>query len=94
MFRLRLVAALLLALAPAPTAQAQAFATLERASILLDGGAAPPPDAAAGWQPVTLPDEWRRWRPEREGFAWYRLELAGPVPAGEPFALYLPSLSP
>jgi signal transduction histidine kinase len=92
-FRLRIVAALLVALAPAPTAQAQAFATLERASILLDGGAAPPPDDAAGWEPVTLPDEWRRRRPEREGFAWYRLELPGPVPAGVAYALHLPSLS-
>jgi signal transduction histidine kinase len=88
----RILAALLPVLAPAHAAETPCVTTLERAAILLDDRPTPPPDDAAGWEPVTLPDEWRRQRPEREGFAWYRLELAGPVPAGEPFALYLPSL--
>jgi signal transduction histidine kinase len=91
--RLRLLAALLLALTPARAEERRDVATVAEASILLDDRATPPPDDEPGWEPVTLPDEWRRRRPEREGFAWYRLELAGRVPAGERFALYLPSLS-
>jgi hypothetical protein len=91
--RLRLLVALLLVLEPADAVERPAVTTLARASILLDDRATPPPDDAPGWEPVTLPDEWRERRPEREGFAWYRIELTGRVPDGQRFALYLPSLS-
>jgi signal transduction histidine kinase len=90
---LRLLAAFLLALEPASAAERLDVATLAEASFLLDERPTPPPDDAAGWEPVTLPDEWRLRRPEREGFAWYRLELPGRAADGQPFALYLPSLS-
>jgi signal transduction histidine kinase len=66
---------------------------LDRAVILLDDRPTPPPDDAAGWEPVTLPDEWRERRPEHEGFAWYRFELPGPLASGELLGLYLPSLA-
>jgi signal transduction histidine kinase len=63
------------------------------AAILLDDRPTPPPDDAPGWEPVTLPDAWRERRPERDGFGWYRLELRGPAPPGEAYALYLPSVA-
>jgi signal transduction histidine kinase len=91
--RLALLAAFLLALEPARAAEPPGAVTLSEAWLLLDDRPTPPPDDAAGWEPVTLPDEWRRQRPERGGFAWYRLELAGRAANGQPFALYLPSLS-
>jgi len=80
-------------LAPPGANAAEPRATeLTEAAILLDASDAPPPDDAPGWVPLTLPDEWRRRRPDREGFAWYRLELPGPARADVPYAVYLPSL--
>jgi signal transduction histidine kinase len=73
--------------------EAHGSVRLDGGAILLDDRATPPPDDAPGWQPVTLPDEWRERRPEREGFAWYRFELPGPVAPGELYALHLPSLA-
>jgi signal transduction histidine kinase len=87
---------LLLALLPIGALPAAAAAppveTLTRASILLDSRETPPPDEDPAWQVVTLPDEWRKRRREKSGFAWYRLEVAGPAPPAERLALYLPSV--
>jgi signal transduction histidine kinase len=66
--------------------------TLREAAIRLDASATPPPDDAPGWEAITLPDAWRERRPEREGFAWYRLELPAALPETDLLALYLPSL--
>jgi signal transduction histidine kinase len=83
---------LALLLPPGALAQPGRVATLDSASLLLDARDTPPPDDAPGWVPVTLPDEWRRERPERDGFAWYRIELAGPAAPGEHLALLLSSV--
>jgi signal transduction histidine kinase len=42
---------------------------------------------------VSLPDRWRERRPDAGGFAWYRLELPGPVTPGTPWAVYLPHVN-
>jgi signal transduction histidine kinase len=55
--------------------------------------AARPPDAAAGWQPVALPDLWPKSRPEApRSVAWYRMAFDYPQGVGEPWAAYLPYL--
>jgi hypothetical protein len=53
--------------------------------------AATPPAEAAPWEPVALPDDWRRRRPGvREG--WYRFRLA-PAADAAARALYLPTVT-
>lgn len=59
-----------------------------RAELAIVDGERPPPESAA-WQPVELPDTWRRterWKTGLEG--WYRVRLAGQAPA-EPSSVYL-----
>jgi signal transduction histidine kinase len=77
---------------PAAAEADERVRTLTRALLLLDARESPPPDDTPGWEAVTLPDAWRERRPERSGFAWYRLELPGRPAPGEPWALHLPSL--
>jgi signal transduction histidine kinase len=50
---------------------------LDRADIVLSDAAEPPPDSAA-WEPQTLPDSWRKTRPDASGYAWYRLRFELP----------------
>jgi signal transduction histidine kinase len=66
---------------------------LERAALALSDAPEPPPPGDPAWQAVSLPDRWRERRPEAGGFAWYRLELPGPVAPGNAWALYLPHLN-
>ncbi|MDH3685512.1 MAG: sensor histidine kinase [Myxococcales bacterium] len=67
-------------------------ATLTRASLVLDAGERPPADDDPRWQHVRLPDEWRTRRPERSGFAWYRLEMPARKIGDERLAVYLASV--
>lgn len=56
---------------------------------------ATPPGAQRAWQPVTLPDIWRRSRPQvRPAVTWYRIPFVYPdgAAAGEPWAVYFPYL--
>jgi signal transduction histidine kinase len=46
----------------------------DRAQFLLSDAKTPPGDSAA-WQPVKLPDEWRRSRPGVSGEGWYRIDI-------------------
>lgn len=59
----------------------------------LDSEASAPPDDAAAWHPVTLPDNWNLSRAGKGGFGWYRLRfrLAQQPEALE--ALYIAKLS-
>lgn len=52
----------------------------------------PPPDDAAGWRELALPDRWRERRPGEGGLAWYRLALP-PAPPGTRPALLLSELN-
>lgn len=78
------------ACAARPEAWADAARRLEQAELVLSDAAEPP---AAGWEPVSLPDRWHERRPGVTGFAWYRFEVPGPVPAGDEWALYLPHVN-
>jgi len=56
--------------------------TLNRADFVIGEDSRPPNDAAA-WQAVSLPHEWRRTHPGREGIGWYRFRVDLPqAPAG------------
>lgn len=55
----------------APPPHATVF---DRAEFVLSDAKTPPGDAAP-WQPVTLPDEWRRSRPGVSGEGWYRIDF-------------------
>jgi signal transduction histidine kinase len=66
---------------------------LEQAQLALSAAPGAPAPHDPGWEPVSLPDRWRERRPDASGFAWYRLELPGPVAPGEPWALYLPHVN-
>jgi len=46
----------------------------EQAEFVLSDAADPPGEDAA-WEPVALPDEWRRTRPGVAGIGWYRIKL-------------------
>ena len=99
-----LVLALCAASACAPIEPPDGLVRLDRARFLLVGPPrsaseegqplpAPPPDEAAGWQAISLPDRWRERRPDRGGWAWYRFELP-PLPVtGEPLGILLPELN-
>lgn len=43
--------------------------------------------------PVTLPDQWRRRRPDASGFAWYRLTVDAPDGGGERCGVLLPDVN-
>jgi signal transduction histidine kinase len=66
---------------------------VERAELALSAAPEPPPPGDPAWEPVALPDRWRERRPDAGGFAWYRLEVPGPVAPGTPWALYLPHVN-
>lgn len=85
-----IVPLLLLACAAEPDSGPDGAHRIARAEIALGAAPEPPPTAQPGWQPVSLPDLWSESRPEAGGFAWYRLEVPGPVAAGAEWAVYLP----
>src|SRR5437868_63751 len=65
------------------------------AGEVLTSSAAIPPDPAAAWRQVVLPDEWRHQRNIADGTTlWYRFEFAwSPGGQGRPTALYVPYLN-
>lgn len=103
--RLRALAALLaacLAVCLAACSPRERFGsdvlTLTQAGLIEAGADWPValPDAAATWQPVTLPDAWDSSRPDYQGYVWYRLHFDTPAGWGGhtgPLAVYLPSVS-
>jgi len=70
----------------APPARATLF---DHAEFVLSDAKTPPGDAAP-WQPVTLPDEWRRSRPGVSGEGWYRIAVDLPAAPTRAQALELP----
>lgn len=70
----------------APTAHATVF---DQAEFVLSDAKTPPGDAAP-WQPVTLPDEWRRSRPGVSGEGWYRIVVDLPAAPTRAQALEVP----
>jgi signal transduction histidine kinase len=85
-----LALALLLGMTTARAADG-AVLQLDRAEIVLDDAAELPGDAAA-WQPVTLPDDWSKSRPQSPArAAWYRLRFdRSALAAASLPAIYLP----
>jgi signal transduction histidine kinase len=61
---------------------------LRQARFLADDAPRPPADAAP-WKAQALPDDWSESRAGRDGFAWYRFEVALPAPATRDHAFYL-----
>lgn len=61
---------------------------------MLPGTAAVPPVADSGWQPVRLPDLWRKSRPKVTPAAtWYRIGFEHPAqPPQQPWAVFFPYL--
>jgi signal transduction histidine kinase len=88
--RALLLVLLAFACAAAPEEGPDGARRLEPAEIALSGAAEPP---AAGWDAVRLPDRWAESRPGVGGFAWYRFEVPGPIPAGTEWAVYLPHVN-
>jgi signal transduction histidine kinase len=80
---------LLVALLPTQSAAGVPFA-FERALFLLSDSPTPPAEGAGSWEPIALPDYWRRMRPEVGGTGWYRFTLPRAA-AAERWAVYLPS---
>lgn len=64
--------------------------TLTQGEFVRSDAAEPPRE---GWEPVTLPDSWRKRRPDASGLAWYRVEFMLAALPAEPLALYLPRLA-
>jgi signal transduction histidine kinase len=65
---------------------------LDRGLVALTEAPDPPPLDSPTWEPVSLPDRWRGHRLAAGGFAWYRLEVPGPIAPGAEWAVYLPHL--
>jgi signal transduction histidine kinase len=85
-----LLALSLLLLHAASSAAPAAHATvIDRAEFVLSDAMTPPGDAAP-WQPVVLPDEWRRSRPGVSGEGWYRIGVDLPSAPNRAQALELP----
>jgi len=61
---------------------------VERAQFVLSD-ARTPPDASAAWQPVQLPDDWRRLGGDQRVQGWYRIRFDVPVVPERPLAIYL-----
>ena len=63
--------------------------TFEHADYLISD-AQTPPDDAAPWQPITLPDNWALTRPGFKGQVWYRIRffIAGNKPQSR--SVYIP----
>ncbi len=51
-----------------------------------------PPGNDAAWQPQSLPDDWRKTRPQASGSGWYRLRPVLDAPPQAVHALYVPRL--
>lgn len=64
--------------------------TFTQAEFVMSDEERPP---AAGWQSVTLPDNWRTRLPDTQGAAWYRVRFAMPTVPEPPQAIYLPRLA-
>ena len=69
-----LFAALLLEATFAVSADVNRQVVFERADFVLSE-ASRPPDENAGWQPVSLPHEWRHTHPGVTGRGWYRIQF-------------------
>ena len=69
-----LFAALLLEATSAASADVNRQVVFERADFVLSE-ASRPPDENAGWQPVSLPHEWRHTHPGVTGRGWYRIQF-------------------
>ncbi|MGB1580351.1 MAG: ATP-binding protein [Nevskiales bacterium] len=61
--------------------------------IISSSAEQPPPLNAAGWQAVTLPDDWQQQKRKQLEQAWYRFELDIPDVEKALWAIYLPSLT-
>lgn len=73
-----------------PWAHAQDLQRLEQAEFVKSDARVPP---ATGWQPQSLPDEWRRSRPGQHGHGWYRMRFSlSQAPRGS-WGLYLGQVS-
>ena len=67
---------------------------LRAGRFILDSERSTPPAADdPRWVPVTLPDAWRKTRPEVGGRGWYHFELSAPAAARERWAVYLPAVN-
>jgi signal transduction histidine kinase len=77
----------------APEGDPEGAFRLAQGELAVASASAPPPAGDPAWERISLPDRWREQRPEAGGFAWYRLEVPGPVAPGEPWALYLPHVN-
>jgi two-component system, NarL family, sensor histidine kinase UhpB len=65
---------------------------LDSGEFVLDGSQRPPDDAAP-WHPLELPDNWNLSRPDQGGFGWYRLRFELPSPSDEIYSIYVRKLS-
>jgi signal transduction histidine kinase len=84
-----LALSLLLLHSPSSAAPAAHATVFDRAEFVLSDAKIPPGDAAP-WQPVALPDEWRRSRPGVSGEGWYRVVVDLPGAPTRAQALELP----
>lgn len=65
--------------------------TLAQGELLISDSATPPV-SSAGWQTVTLPDQWPQARYASGDNGWYRFDLAAQAPT-ELWGVYLPRLN-
>lgn len=77
------------------TSLSQAAAIEPAQALMLAAPDTTPPAADRGWEPASLPDLWRRSRPNApRSAAWYRVDFDYPEnQAGQPWAVYLPYLT-
>jgi signal transduction histidine kinase len=79
---------LLLSAAAGATGGAATQPVLElKSGLFLLSDAETPPADSAPWQPITLPDNWEKVRPDVDGSAWYRLQFDLPVAPVSPYAV-------
>jgi signal transduction histidine kinase len=76
----------------APVHAAAPVLTLRSADFVFSASQSPPP-GTAGWERVSLPDNWNLSRPGVGGFGWYRLTFDLPQRADSLHALYVRKLS-
>ena len=62
-----------------------------RQAEILVGGPRTPPPASAAWEPVKLPDLWRKSRPQVAPVpSWYRIGFEHPGGDSQPWGMFLP----
>jgi len=72
-------------------AQPESTTVFERADFVLSKSTRPPDDTGE-WQPVSLPHEWRRTSPGKEGPGWYRIQFDLPHAPESGRAMFLKHL--